>query len=159
MMQIQTILHPTDFSAASRPAFGLACALARDYGAHLILLHVAPAPVVMGGEMGVVPVAPVDDREALWEQLTALTPTDAAVRVEHRLRVGGAAEQIVAVATDEACDLIVIGTHGRTGLRRLLMGSVAEAVLRQASCPVLTVKTPTPEGLTVPATAGTVATV
>jgi nucleotide-binding universal stress UspA family protein len=58
--------------------------------------------------------------------------------------------EILRVAEDDGCDLIVMGTHGRTGLRRLLMGSVAEQVLRQASCPVLTVKTPFPESVSAP---------
>jgi nucleotide-binding universal stress UspA family protein len=62
--------------------------------------------------------------------------------LEHRLVEGDAATVILQVATEIKCDLIVMGTHGRTGLSRLLMGSVAEQVVRNASCPVLTVKTP-----------------
>jgi nucleotide-binding universal stress UspA family protein len=67
---------------------------------------------------------------------------DPEVQVERRLEQGDAATEIVRVAQETHCDLIVIGTHGRTGLSRVLMGSVAEKVLRQAPCPVLAVKTP-----------------
>ena len=59
---------------------------------------------------------------------------------EHRLVLGVASEDIVRIADEEEADLIVIGTHGRTGLKRVLMGSVAEAVMRHANCPVLTLK-------------------
>lgn len=67
------------------------------------------------------------------------------VLVEHRLREGDAAAEILQVADEVGADLIVLGTHGRTGLGRVLMGSVAEAVLRRARCPVLTLKSPLPE--------------
>jgi len=72
--------------------------------------------------------------------LEAVVPTDKNVSYEHHLLLGTAAEDIVRVATEEKADLIVIGTHGRTGLKRVLMGSVAEAVMRHAHCPVLTLK-------------------
>src|SRR5262249_33247405 len=66
----------------------------------------------------------------------------AEVRVEHRLAEGDAAAEILRVARETNCDLVVMGTHGRKGLGRLLMGSVAEQVVRKAPCPVLTLKTP-----------------
>jgi nucleotide-binding universal stress UspA family protein len=77
-------------------------------------------------------------------ELNRLGAPDAQVRVEHRLEEGDAATQILQVAQETGCDLIVLGTHGRTGHGRLMMGSVAEQVLRTASCPVLTVRTPFP---------------
>ena len=87
---------------------------------------------------------PTIDLEPLRERLQQLRPEDQKVLVEHLLVQGGAAEEILQVAQERKCDLIVMGTHGRTGLGRLLMGSVAEQVVRKASCPVLTVKTPQP---------------
>jgi nucleotide-binding universal stress UspA family protein len=158
MTEIHTILHPTDFSGNSSSAFRLACSLARDFGARLVVLHVQPAPIALGGEIGPVREATAAVRDALWEQLTAVVPDDRGIPVEHRLRVGDEAAEIVDVAKEAGCDLIVMGTHGRTGLGRLLMGSVAEQVLRHASCPVLTVKSLVPGDVTAPATAAGIAT-
>ncbi len=133
MLPIQTILHPTDFSERSGYAFQLACSLARDRGARLIVLHVMPVPLVQEKFLY---------REEMAGALNRLGAPDAQVRLERRLEEGDAATQILRVAEETGCDLIVLGTHGRTGLGRLLMGSVAEQVLRRASCPVLTVKAP-----------------
>ena len=141
MLAIQTILHPTDFSERSGFAFRLACSLARDYGARLVDLHVAEPPTAVAAE-GVLMPPPTIDLEPLRERLQQLRQEDQKVLVEHILVQGGAAEEILQVAQERKCDLIVMGTHGRTGLGRLLMGSVAEQVVRKASCPVLTVKTP-----------------
>ena len=135
MLSIQTILHPTDFSERSGYAFQLACSLARDRGARVIVLHVMPVPLVQEKRLY---------REEMTGELNRLGAPDARVRVEHRLEEGDAATQILRVAQATGCDLIVMGTHGRTGLGRLLMGSVAEQVLRMASCPVLTVRAPFP---------------
>jgi nucleotide-binding universal stress UspA family protein len=143
MLAIQTILHPTDFSERSEFAFRLACSLSRDYGARLVILHVAEPPTAVAAE-GVLMPPPTIDLEPLRERLQQLRPEDPKVVVEHCLVQGGAAEEILQVAQERKCDLIVMGTHGRTGLGRLLMGSVAEQVVRKASCPVLTVKTPQP---------------
>lgn len=143
MLPIHTILHPTDFSDRSEFAFRLACTFARDCGARLILLHVAPVPVLVYGE-GVVPPQPEDYREQLEEELHRLVPPDPSIPVEHRFREGDPVAEILAEAEESSADLIVMGTHGRTGLGRLLMGSVAEQVVRRASCPVLTVRTPFP---------------
>jgi nucleotide-binding universal stress UspA family protein len=88
---------------------------------------------------------PTIDLEPLRARLQQLRPEDSKVLVEHRLVQGGAAEEILQVAQDRKCDLIVMGTHGRRGFGRMLMGSVAEQVVREASCPVLTVKTPQPQ--------------
>ena len=143
MLAIQTILHPTDFSERSDFAFRLACALARDYGARLMILHVAEPPTAVAAE-GVLMLPPTIDLEPLRERLQQLRPEDPKILVEHCLVHGGAAEEILQVAQERKCDLIVMGTHGRTGLGRLLMGSVAEEIVRKASCPVLTVKTPQP---------------
>jgi nucleotide-binding universal stress UspA family protein len=143
MLAVHTILHPTDFSAPSQYAFWLACALARDYGARLIVLHVAAVPTVVYGE-GVVPPNPEELLAAAQEQLDGLKVPHADIRAERRLAEGDAVEQILRVAQETNADLLVLGTHGRTGLGRLLMGSVAERVVRKAACPVLTVKAPFP---------------
>jgi nucleotide-binding universal stress UspA family protein len=150
MLTIKTILHPTDFSQGSDYAFRLACALGRDYGARLVVLHVVTPPVSVFGGMHAPPPLPEEyDRKEAENKLHQLHPTDASVPVEYRLREGDPAREIVALASEIPCDLIVLGTHGRTGLKRLLMGSVAERVLRLAACPVVTVKHP--QGVTHPA--------
>jgi nucleotide-binding universal stress UspA family protein len=141
MLAIKTILHPTDFSEGSALAFRLACSLARDYGARLIVLHAAPPPVVVYGD-GIVAPAPVSDLESLSVKLRELRPRHANVAVEHRLIEAEPVATILQVADDAGADVIVMGTHGRTGLSRVLMGSVAERVVRQAPCPVVTVKAP-----------------
>jgi len=141
MLPIRTVLHPTDFSDYSDYAFRLACSLARDYGARLVVVHVVELPVAIYGN-GLVLPPPQVNKEPLQAKLQQLLPRDPKVQVEHRLVEGDAATEILRVAGEAKCDLIVMGTHGRTGLGRLLMGSVAEQVVRKASCPVLTVKTP-----------------
>ena len=142
MFPIRQILHPTDFSEYSDHAFKLACALARDHGAKLLVLHVAFRPIVVSAE-GVVPPEPKWYQEELRNKLHTYVSPDPAVEVRHILSVeDDAAAEILRVAKNENCDLIVMGTHGRTGLTRLLMGSVAEIVVRKAPCPVLTVKVP-----------------
>jgi nucleotide-binding universal stress UspA family protein len=144
MPAIRTILHPTDFSEHSDYAFGLACALARDYGARLLVLHVATRPVVVPIE-GVIAPEPELYQEEFTEALHKFQEADPALAIDTRLVLGGdPATEIVRAAGAAAADLIVLGTHGRKGVRRFLMGSVAEAVLRQAACPVLTVKAPYP---------------
>lgn len=141
-MDIKTILFPTDFSHTGDAALAMATALARDSGAKLLIVHVEEPPVAYGGgEMyyGVPEPATEDLRRMLHE----VTPTDPDVPYEHRLISGEPAAAISRLAESEHVDLIVLGTHGRTGLTRLLMGSVAEAVVRRAHCPVLTYKQPT----------------
>jgi nucleotide-binding universal stress UspA family protein len=145
MLSIRTVLHPTDFSAYSKHAFGLACSLARDYGARLLVLHVAPPPVIVYSEGLAIPPEPTQYKDQLLRQLRQVQAGDPKVQVEHRLVEGDAVAEILRAAGETKCDLIVMGTHGRTGLGRLLMGSVAERVMRKAACPVVTVKTPFPE--------------
>jgi universal stress protein A len=137
-----TILHPTDFSPPSEHAFHVACSLAREHGGRLIVLHVAEPPVVGYGEVMTPP--PEGDWKALEERLRRVSAPDGKVAIEHRLETGDPVTQILRAAVESTCDLIVMGTHGRTGLAHLLMGSVAEQVVRKASCSVLVVKTPLP---------------
>ena len=152
MFPIRKILHPTDYSELSRPAFELACALARDFGAELIICHVSPPPIIAAGE-GVVIDFPTGETEQLAARLEQVKPDDPRVRSAHKLLRGDPAAEIVRLAGEAKADLIVMGTHGRGGLGRLLMGSVAEGVMRKAPCPVVTVKAPLP-GDRPPAQAG-----
>lgn len=145
MLAIRTILCPTDYSEHSDHAFHLAFALARDYRAKLVVLHVAEAPLAIQAEGLVVP-GPPPDLDRMRQRLKRHQAPD--VSVQHRMVEGGdPMNAILDVANEVKPDLNVIGTHGRTGLSRLLMGSVAEAVVRRAPCPVLTVKTPFPESV------------
>jgi universal stress protein A len=146
MLPIRTVLHGTDFSESSAAAFRLACSLARDYGAQLIVLHVQP-PAVAIGETGGFYLNPEGERDELMKELRGLSPEDPAVIVDYRLAEGNAADEILRAAQETDCDVIVLGTHGRKGLGRLLLGSVAEQIVRTAPCPVLTVK-PTPHKTT-----------
>jgi nucleotide-binding universal stress UspA family protein len=139
MLPIRKILHPTDFSDHSRAALDLACALARDYGAELLILHVNRATPIYAPD-GIVVGLPVEEPYELRGKLAQVRPDDPRIKYEHKLVDGDPAEQIIKAAA--GMDLIVLGTHGTTGLARLLMGSVAESVLRKAPCPVLTVRTP-----------------
>jgi nucleotide-binding universal stress UspA family protein len=142
MLPIRTVLYATDFSPSADFAFRVACALARDYGARLIALHVAAPPIVGFGE-GVIPPQPEEYEAAVRVKLRQLQPRDPNVPVDHRFVEGDPADEIVRAAREGLADVIVLGTHGRTGLGRLIMGSVAEKVVRRAGCAVLAVKAPT----------------
>jgi nucleotide-binding universal stress UspA family protein len=147
MLPIKTILHATDFSDHSAYAFALACSLARDYKARLIVLHVLErtAPIYSGVMTPTPPIFPTDEeRKSAWEDLQRIHAPNAGVQIEYQLEEGNPATAIIQVADEQHCQVIVLGSHGRTGLARLLMGSVAEEVVRGAPCPVLTVKTPEP---------------
>jgi nucleotide-binding universal stress UspA family protein len=138
-MKLNKILYPCDFSAAGQAALETAAALARDHGAKLLVLHVQE-PVVAYGGGELYSGIPEVDVDALRRQLLEVAPADRRVAVEHRLLVGSPAAAIVRTAEEEKVDMIVMSTHGRTGLMRVLMGSVAEEVVRKAKCPVVTVK-------------------
>jgi universal stress protein A len=140
MFHPRTILHPTDFSYNSQHALRLAADLAGAYDAELIILHVYAAPVALYGEGMLPPPAPEDHRAQLDEELHRIEVPHA--RTSYRLVEGNAVGEILRLAQDEHADLIVMGTHGRRGLSRMLMGSVAELVVRRSACPVLTVHTP-----------------
>jgi nucleotide-binding universal stress UspA family protein len=141
MLAIHNILHPTDFSPHSVVAFRLASTLARDHGANLVILHVVQEPLALYAE-GAIPDPVEDHLDEIREQLLRIQPPVQDVSVAHRIEQGNPAQEILQVAQMLPADLIVMGTHGRRGLRRLLMGSVAEYVLERSTCPVLTVKSP-----------------
>jgi nucleotide-binding universal stress UspA family protein len=147
MSRIRTIVHPTDFSRASTPAFKRAVEMAKDNRAELLLLHVLapPASLVMGD--GYVAPSVYDDMEAAaragaQKQLRKLVDKakQSGVRVKPLLLEGVAHERITQAARSRKADLVVIGTHGRTGFARFFLGSVASRVLAISPCPVLTVR-------------------
>ena len=143
---IRRVLHPTDFSRASGAAFSRALAEARASKASLVLVHVLAPVIPMAGEGYVSPSVYEQMSEAsrAWaqRQMNRLLARARAVRVRARglLLEGVAHEQIVRAARRERADLIVIGTHGRTGVARFFLGSVAARVTATAPCPVLTVR-------------------
>ena len=141
MIPIRTILHPTDYSPSSDAAFAFACSLAREYFSEILLLHIVESEFVMPME-GVLAPFPTDDLDPARQRLDRLFPLDQHVKVRREIAVGDAVEEIVRTAAAAEVDMIVMGTHGRTGLSRLLLGSVAEGVLRRVACPVLFVKQP-----------------
>lgn len=142
-MSASKILFPTDFSTLGQAALEMATSLARDRGAKLVIVHVEEPPMAYGGGELYYGIAE-PDREELHRMLTAVVPTDPSVGYEHSLMIGSPATAIVHLAEQEHVDMIVMPTHGRTGIGRLLMGSVAEEVVRNAKCPVLTVKAAAP---------------
>src|SRR5579883_3194827 len=123
MLRFQSILHPTDFSDRAEPALQLARALASAQGARLVLLHVIPEEVPMGGAT-FTPLDPRTYRECLDKVRQRVDGADLKFPDEAHLREGNAAEEILRAANDLGCDVIVLGTHGRSGLGRLLLGSV-----------------------------------
>jgi nucleotide-binding universal stress UspA family protein len=144
MFDLHLILHPTDFSASSEQAFRLACTLAQSCGARVRILHVARQPVVVPTGR-VAPSEPEHYREVLTDKLCSLQQRYPELEIEaHLVFAADPAGRIIQEARDHKPDVIVMGTHGRTGLGRLLMGSVAEHVVRKAPCPVVTVKLPVP---------------
>jgi universal stress protein A len=142
-MQIKSIVVATDFSDASKAALEYGSSLAHDSGATLYIVHVGRFPGSHGGDpelasCGYLPES--DDWQQRRDQLNAIVPTVSDVRFERRYLQGDAADEIVDFAKRQKIDLIVMGTHGRTGLNQIVLGSVAEAVVMRAHCPVLTVK-------------------
>jgi nucleotide-binding universal stress UspA family protein len=136
-LSYRNILFATDFSAPSRLAGRIAADLARHFGARLHVLHVVPPAT--------------DPTPATPSLRAAVAELEAAPSVVTASATGRAASEIVTYARRNAIDLIVLGTHGRTGFSRALLGSVAEAVTRRAGCPVMTVPaapagTPAPVG-------------
>lgn len=145
-MKLKKILLPVDFSHSSDAAISFASSLAADSKALLTLLHIGEnSPAYLAGYGGF-SYTPEFHKKVVKENQTLLErikPTIPGVEFEHQYLDGEPAEEILSFAERENFDLIVIGSHGRTGLSRLLLGSVAEAVVRGAKCPVLTVKQPT----------------
>jgi nucleotide-binding universal stress UspA family protein len=142
-MKIRRILAPTDFSELSERGVAEAASLAGSFGAELVLLHVVE-PAVMGGDLyGAAAMATVLEQVQQSSRQALARAVDKIKKRGHRCRGvianGGAATTIVDTAARLRIDLIVLATHGRSGFSHLLLGSVAERVVRSAACPVLTV--------------------
>ena len=142
-MSVSKILFPTDFSESSQMALRHATSLAIERCARLLIVHVLETPVAVPAGAYTAVVDPDLDRHQ--DKLREIIPKNPRVEFEHRLVRGKAADGIVRLAEDENVELIVMATHGRTGLKHLLMGSVAESVVRRAICPVLTLRNPEKE--------------
>ncbi len=137
MLAISTILHPTDFSEASRYALDVASGLASDYRASLVIIHVIPAQVILSDGFPI--MSPERGFSGVRDQLEELEIPDDGIDVIRHVEEGNPAAEILNLASLCHADLIVMGSHGRAGLSRWFMGSVAEAVMRKATVPVLTV--------------------
>ncbi|MBM4059244.1 MAG: universal stress protein, partial [Planctomycetes bacterium] len=135
-MAAKTILFPTDFSTASDAALVHAEAIAKQSGCSLLIVHVEEPPLAYGGGELYYGL-PEPNSERIQKMLETVKPRAADVPFEHRLIMGDPAGEVVRIASEADCEMIVMGTHGRTGLTRLLMGSVAEQIVRRAPCPVL----------------------
>lgn len=133
MIHVRKILYPTDFSSYSNQAYFHAVGLAETYCASLTVVYVyQPGSAEAAG----------GDRRYWRGQLEQVRPSNPDIAVHHVLLEGDPATEIAGFAADAGIDVIVIGTHGRTGVDRLVMGSVAEKVMREAACSVLVVKLP-----------------
>ncbi|MGP0063663.1 MAG: universal stress protein [Isosphaeraceae bacterium] len=141
MFPIKTILLPTDFSTGSQQAFSLASDLALARGARLIALHVVEPPLYFGEYNTSTPPSQIF-RDNLDEWLKRCRGCGEMPALESRVVEGFASEAILRVAEDCRCDLIAMGSEGKSGIGRTLLGSVAERVAREASCPVLICRQP-----------------
>ena len=146
-MNIKKILFPTDFSQYNDRALRLASTLAAESGATLYIVHVDELRDLTAamGEAGYLMATALEDRQEVRDQLERIVPTVATVAYEHHYLRGSPVVEILTFAEAENIDLIVMASHGRTGLSRLLMGSIAEGIMRKAQCPVLIVKQPADE--------------
>lgn len=141
--QPKLILVPTDFSEPAAHALRYASALGERFGAHLLIVYadpfLLPVDVPSRGTAEMIEEAREELQKHAEENVSTHVPFDT------RVLVSGPVDAILEQARDTGCDLIVMGTHGRTGLRRLLVGSVTEAVMRTAAVPVIAVNASTPE--------------
>lgn len=146
MLPIEKIVLPTDFSDASYAALEPAVTLAKHFSAKILIVNVvSPIPVIPSANAAAAFHVPglIKDmleaaEKALQDVVRERMPSD--VRVQHRVIQGRPAEEIINVADKEGADLIVISTHGESGLQRLISGSVTEKVVRLSECPVLTIR-------------------
>ena len=146
---VRQILFPTDFSSRANYALPYAAAIARATGAAILCVHVVEPIVPAVGYTGLaepMPIADIADQleDSAERELPKLAECEecTGLNVEDLIVHGDPAAEIVRVADERKVDLIVISSHGRTGLGRIIFGSTAEAVVRHAHCPVLVVKPP-----------------
>jgi nucleotide-binding universal stress UspA family protein len=146
MKALRRIMHPSDFSSASSAAFAKAVELAKSNRAELLLLHVVDATVPLGPDGYVAPSVYEEIQRSAraygQRKLAGLVDKakKAGVRARPVLLEGTAYQGILRAARSQRADMIVMGTHGRSGLAKLFLGSVAERVVGAAPCPVLTVR-------------------
>jgi nucleotide-binding universal stress UspA family protein len=149
MTLFQTIVHPTDFDEPSKEAFRVARSLAQALGARVVVVHIVPRPALVTQDGRV--IRKPDDTEPtdLWAEYRALQADTPKVPVQYAVVVGKPSEsrRLLEEKIHEQGEgtLVVMGSRGRRGLRRLLWGSKAEKVVRECPCPVLVVKAPAPK--------------
>ncbi|MDP2055311.1 MAG: universal stress protein [Acidobacteriota bacterium] len=138
-MEIRRILCPVDLSEFSASVLAYAAAFAKLFGSELTVLHVSAAAVPPAGSPTLLPVP--EARKSIADELHLLLAplSSAGVTLRTQVTEGNAASEIVRHAAEHEVDLVVLGTHGRSGFDRLTLGSVAEKVLRKTPCPVLTI--------------------
>jgi nucleotide-binding universal stress UspA family protein len=149
MSMFQTIVHPTDFDEPSKEAFRAARSLAQALGARVVVFHVVAPPAIVTQEGRVIrnphDAEPID----LWAEYRTLQTDTPKVPVQYAVVVGDRSQgkRLLEEKIRELGEgaLVVMGSHGRRGLRRLLWGSKAEQVVRECPCPVLVVKAPSPK--------------
>jgi universal stress protein A len=139
---IGKILVPVDFSEHSQKALRYALAFATQFDAEVTLVHIVEQMVYPGDWM-YPPLAVTDfateKREQMIERLSALD-AGSGVKTQHIVRLGRAWQEVVEIAREQKIDMIILATHGYTGLKHVLLGSVAEKIVRHAPCPVLSVR-------------------
>ena len=136
-MNYKKILFPTDFYALSQAALPVASALANESNAVLLITHVEE-PAAVYGAMGIFLAMPGHDMNEVRAKLHSIQPANSQVAYEHHLLKGEVAPALHKFAAEQNVDLILMATHGHSGLKHLLLGSTAELVVRGAPCPVLT---------------------
>ena len=157
MLEIRSVLAPTDFSQHAARPVRYACELAARFGSVLHLLHILPDVIVpVGPDPALITTVPPEyyaetEAQSLEALAKVVDPSwDRPDEIEHAVLWGDPVDAVVRYATDNAIDLIVIATHGRTGLSHVLLGSVAEKIVREAPCPVLVLRErethPAPDG-------------
>lgn len=151
-VKVRSILLPTDFSDCANFALPYAAGIARATGASLLCVHVVETVVPAVGYSGMsepLPIADISEQleESAEREMPRVAECEecAGLNVEEMIVHGDAATEVVRVARERRVDLIVVSSHGRTGLGRILFGSTAEAIVRHATCPVLVVKPPQEE--------------
>jgi nucleotide-binding universal stress UspA family protein len=151
MIVIDRIVVPTDFSQGSAHALRQAVEFARRFNAEIVLVHVIEPPVypamTFGAAAASLPAIHAEIRDNATKHLERLCAelTQQGIKARFILRDGSPFLEIVGVAEQEKANLIVIATHGHSGIKHLLLGSTAEKVVRKARCPVLTVREPSQE--------------
>jgi nucleotide-binding universal stress UspA family protein len=147
MLPIRRILFPTDFSGPAEHAWSYALTFAQEFGAEVHLLHVVAPPPRLAEAYAVnfdpekMVKALVDEANASMDRMVEAAKSRRLI-FHRAVRVGVDFREILEYAAKQDIDLVVMATHGRTGLAHVLLGSVAEKVVRKSACPVLTIKHP-----------------